>query len=119
MGFSGRREAMSAPTVEEVTTQAATGNTMIRLPCSLTTSRERAQTTVSAHSNHASQVAAWVPVLPGPRSCSFVPSVTMPFYRIARLPNATTIVTKPYGERASGMAVSCPGGGTVISDTSC
>src|SRR5215204_5187953 len=77
MGFSGRRETTSAPTVEEVTTHAATGNMTIKLPRSCTTNRQRAQTAVSAHSNHASHVAARA-LIPPP--CSLVPSVTTPLY---------------------------------------
>jgi hypothetical protein len=75
--FSGRRETMSAPTVEVVTTHAPTGKMTIKLPRSWINSKKSAQTAVSAHSNHASHVAARV-LFPPP--CSLAPSVTVQLY---------------------------------------
>src|SRR5215218_5886330 len=108
MGFSGRCEAIKAPTTENDT--ASVGRVAIEGPSkarkisprvrSLRRARIRlatASTTDSTHSDQASTVAPWVLLPPTTRSCSFAASVTTPTLQHHCLPNVTTTVTKSRG----------------------
>src|SRR3712207_2380139 len=91
MGFSGRCEAIKAPTTENDTVQMA----KMTIPsseikkisprvCSLRRARIKfaaASATHSAHSDQASHAATRALILPSPRPCcSLAPSVTTPLY---------------------------------------
>src|SRR3712207_4323346 len=91
MVFSGRCEAIKAPTTENDT--ASVGRTAIEGPSQarkisarvrpLRIARNRlatASTTHSTHSDQASTVAAWVLLPPTTRSCSLASCVTTPLY---------------------------------------
>src|SRR5918995_637129 len=90
MGFSGRCEAMRAPTTANDTVQVAKVNIPSETKISprvrpLRRARIKfaaASATHSAHSDQASHAATRALILPSPRSCSLAPSVTAPLYKI-------------------------------------
>src|SRR5918998_1118905 len=105
MEFSGRCEAMRAPTTENDTVRMAKvpipGPIKIsRRGCPLRRARIRlatASATHSAHSDQASHEAARWLILPAPRPCPLAPSVTTPTLQHYRLPSVTTTVLWPRG----------------------
>src|SRR5829696_6142215 len=116
MGFSGRLEAISAPTSGKTRKRACPS----RLPVVRSVSRLRAtwvewasihsatlptnMTTERAASDHASQEVPRELILPTPCSCSLVPDVTTPLY--------STIVSQALRQPLRGHAVAnfreCP-----------
>src|SRR5215217_5629600 len=91
MGFSGRCEAIKAPTTENDTVQvgrtANEGPSQAKKISPGERPLRRARITLAAasathttHSDHASTVAPWVLLPPTTRSCFLGPSVTTPLY---------------------------------------
>src|SRR5215203_381527 len=91
MGFSGRCEAIKAPTTENDTIQVRKAAIEGQHKAEKISPRVRplrrarirlatASATHSTHSDQASTVAPWVLLPTTPRSCSLAPSVTTPLY---------------------------------------
>src|SRR5919112_3641966 len=86
IGFSGRREATRAPTVEnaKITTERHAVTRADEVGA-LSEARRKARamaTKVATQTDHASQEAVRRLIPPNPRPCSLAPAVTTPLYSI-------------------------------------